>query len=265
MSHPHAPWALAFAGLPWKERDKAAAWARLELGETLPLPEDAAELWARREALCPRGARLLLPGDPEADHLNAPLPYPVALWVKGTVPPPSPVVAIVGRRKASAQGLATARELARQLTAAGFAVISGLARGIDGAAHAGALLAGPTWGVLGSGLLQPYPPEHRPLMTQLVNAGGGVLSCFPPDAPPRPWHFPRRNVLLAAWAQAVVVVEADLRSGSLVTAKLALDHGKELFVKPGSEGCDELLKEDAAHLWASPEGLLEDLAQFTRT
>lgn len=246
MSHPHAPWALAFAVLPWKERDKAAAWARLEAGETLPLPEDAAELWARREALCPKGARLLLPGDAEAEHLLAPLPYPVALWVKGSVPPPSPVIAIVGRRKATAQGLEAARELARQLSTAGIAVISGLARGIDGAVHEGALQAGPTWGVLGSGLLQPYPPEHRPLMTQVVKAGGGVLSCFLPDAPPRPWHFPRRNLLLAAWAQAVVVIEADLRSGSLVTAKLALDHGKELFALPGSEGCDALLDEGAA-------------------
>ncbi len=113
------------------------------------------------------------------------------------------------------------------------AVISGLARGIDGAAHEGALAAGPTWGVMGSGLDHPYPPEHRPLMDRMVAAGGGVLTPFPPQAPPLRWHFPRRNWLLAAWTQGVLVTEARLKSGSLVTARLALDLGKELWVCPG--------------------------------
>lgn len=259
VSHPHAPWALAFSVLPWKESDKAAAWARIEAGEGLLLPEEVRVLWEGRAAFEPKGCRMLLPGDPEADRLCMDLPYPVAIWVKGTVPPPAPVVALVGSRQASPAGLGAARDLAWELTAAGVAVISGLARGIDAAAHEGALEAGPTWGVLGSGLLQPYPPEHRPLMSRMVAAGGGVLSCYPPDAPPRPWHFPRRNVLLASWAQAVVVVEADSRSGSLVTAKLALDRGKELWVRPGSPGCDELLNEDAAHPWTTATALLEDL------
>jgi DNA processing protein len=258
--HPFAPWALAFTVLPWKESAKAAAWARLEAGEDLPLPDEVRVLWEGRDAFEPRGCAMLLPGEPDCDRLCRDLPYPVALWVKGTVPPPSPVVAIVGSRKASPAGLGAARDLAEALTAAGVAVISGLARGIDAAAHEGALEVGATWGVLGSGLLQPYPPEHRPLIARMVKAGGGVLSCFPPEAPPRPWHFPRRNVLLASWAQAVVVVEADLKSGSLVTAKLALDRGKEVWVRPGSPGCDELLKEEAAHPWTTATALLEDLA-----
>ena len=92
--------------------------------------------------------------------------------------------------------------------------------------HAGALKAGPTWGVMGSGLDHLYPPEHRPLMDRMVAGGGGVITPFPPEAPPRKWHFPRRNWLLAAWADGVLVTEARLKSGSLVTARLALDLGK---------------------------------------
>jgi DNA processing protein len=136
------------------------------------------------------------------------------------------------------------------------AVLSGLARGIDGAAHAGALEAGPTWGILGSGLDHPYPPEHRPLMDRMVAAGGGILTPFPPEAQPLKWHFPRRNWLLAAWVDAVLVMEAAQRSGSLVTAKLALDLGKELYVVPGSEGTDALLEEGAAHCCTEVSDLL---------
>ena len=205
----------------------------------------AAELPRWRDRAAERGARLCLPGDPGVDALMAGLPYPVALWVRGSLPP-QPAVAVVGARKATDRGLELAGTLGRDLTAAGLAVISGLARGIDGAAHEGALEAGPTWGVLGSGLDHPYPKEHVPLMDRMA-ARGGVLTCFPPWAPPKPTHFPRRNVLLAAWSEAVLVVEAALRSGSLVTAKLALDHGKELFAVPGSEGTDALLEEGCAH------------------
>lgn len=192
-----------------------------------------------------RGARLCLPGDAGMAALMAPLPYPVALWVRGTLPP-QPAISIVGARKATPGGLAAARTFGRDLTQAGLAVISGLARGIDGAAHEGALGAGPTWGVLGSGLDHPYPAEHLPLMERMAERGG-VLTCFPPWAHPKPKHFPRRNVLLAAWSEGVLVVEAAIRSGSLVTAKLALDHGKELFAIPGSEGTDALLEEGCAH------------------
>jgi len=249
------PWALAFTVLDWTERQKAECWAALQAGCLPALTPDQAEALARLERDLPRrhqeaqdrGARLLLPGDAGVDALLAPLPYPVALWVRGTLPPAGPRLAIVGSRRASAQGRARTRAWARALTEAGMAILSGLARGIDGAAHAGALEAGATWGVLGSGLDHPYPPEHRPLMDRLVAAGGGVITPFPPEAPPLKWHFPRRNWLLAAWVDAVLVMEAAQRSGSLVTAKLALDLGKELFVVPGSEGTDALLEEGAAH------------------
>jgi DNA processing protein len=187
------------------------------------------------------------------------------MWVWGTLPPPGPRIAIVGSRQASTRGKARTRAWAKALTEAGVAVISGLARGIDGAAHVGALEAGPTWGVLGSGLDHPYPPEHRPLMDRMVAAGGGVITPFPPEALPLKWHFPRRNWLLAAWVDGVLVMEAARRSGSLVTAKLALDLGKELWVCPGApedpsaEGPNSLLREGAARICLSPADLLVDL------
>lgn len=266
-------WALAFTVLDWTERQKAECWAALQ-GEALPqLSAEQAAALARLEADLPArireardlGARLLLPGDPGVDALLAPLPYPVALWVRGTLPPEGPRLAIVGSRQASTRGKTRTRAWAKALTEAGVAILSGLARGIDGAAHGGALEAGPTWGIMGSGLNHPYPPEHLPLMERMVAAGGGVLTPFPPGAPPLKWHFPRRNWLLAAWTDGVLVTEARLRSGSLVTARLALDLGKELWVCPGApedpsaEGPNALLREGAARICLSPMDLLSDL------
>ena len=207
------------------------------------------------------------------EALLAPLPYPVALWVRGTLPPEGcRRLAIVGSREASRRGRERTRAWAKALTEAGVAVISGLARGIDGAAHAGALEGpGPTWGVMGSGLDHPYPPEHAALMDRMVAAGGGVITPFPPEAPPRKWHFPRRNWLLAAWSDGVLVIEARLRSGSLVTARLALDLGRELWVCPGApedpsaEGPNALLREGAARICLSPADLLEDLGPILAT
>jgi DNA processing protein len=265
--------ALAFTVLDWPERQKAALWAALQAGTEPDLPPDwaaalahlAADLPRHRQAALNRGARLLLPGDPGVEALLAPLPYPVALWVRGTLPPEGPRLAMVGSREATSRGKARARTWAKAFTEAGVAVVSGLARGIDGAAHAGALEAGGTWGVMGSGLDHPYPPEHRPLMDRMVAAGGGVITPFPPEALPQKWHFPRRNWLLAAWTSGVLVLEGRLKSGSLVTAKLALDLGKELWVCPGSpedsssEGPNSLLREGAATICLSPSDVLEDL------
>jgi len=194
----------------------------------------------------------------------------VALWVRGTLPPRGPCLALVGSRLARAPALDRARRWARELTAAGVAVLSGLARGIDGAAHQGALEAGATWGILGSGLDHLYPPEHAGLMERMVAAGGGVLTPFPPEALPQKWHFPRRNLILASWTQGVAVLEARYASGSLVTAKLALDLGKEVWACPGapenplSEGPNRLLREGAARACLSAQDLLEDLTILPR-
>ena len=271
-----ALWALAFTVLDWPERWKAGAWTALQAGveptltamQADTLARLAADLPRRRQEALDRGARLLLPGDPGVDTLQAPLPYPVALWVRGTLPPEGCRIAIVGSRAASRRGRERTRAWARTLTEAGVAVISGLARGIDGAAHAGALEAAAgapaTWGVMGSGLDHPYPPEHRALMDRMVAAGGGVITPFPPEAPPRKWHFPRRNWLLAAWSDGVLVTEAQLRSGSLITARLALDLGRELWVVPGSEGPDALLEEGAAHACRDPGDVLAVLRDLPR-
>jgi DNA processing protein len=147
-------------------------------------------------------------------------------------------------------------------------VISGLARGIDAAAHVGAMEAGATWGVLGSGLRNPYPTENIPLMDRVVRAGGGVVTCFPPDARPQKWHFPRRNLLMAAWTKGAVVVEAGVKSGSLVTAKLALDLGKDVWAMPGRpgdphcEGTNAILREGGARFARDAKDVMDDLASF---
>jgi len=268
-----ALWALAFTLLPWPERQKAECWDQLQAGREPALPDPwrrdldrlARDLPGLRQQARDRGARLALPGEADADRLLRPLPYPVALWVRGSLPPAGPSVAMVGSREAARPALARARSWARTLTAQGVAVLSGLARGIDGAAHEGALAAGATWGILGSGLDHPYPPEHAGLMDRLVAAGGGVVTPFPPAARPLKWHFPRRNLILAAWTQGVALIAARYASGSLVTAKLALDLGKELWACPGApedplaEGPNRLLREGAARICLSAQDLLDDI------
>jgi DNA processing protein len=162
-------------------------------------------------------------------------------------------VAVVGSRRASSYGAAQARRIACELAAAGIPVISGLARGVDAAAHRGALDGGGvTIGILGGGLARFYPPEHVPLAREIASGRGAVVSEFPLDVPPRPYHFPRRNRLIAALAAAVVVVEAAEGSGSLITADHALDLGREVLAVPGrvdnpnSCGVHRLLREGAA-------------------
>jgi len=174
-------------------------------------------------------------------------------------------VAIVGSRRASAYGRAQARRIAAGLAAVGITVISGLARGVDSAAHQGALsVGGRTVGVLGGGLARFYPPENVPLAREIVGGHGAVLSEFRLDVPPLPYHFPRRNRILAAMSAAVVVVEATEKSGSLITADHALDIGREVLAVPGrvdcpgSQGTHRLLREGAA-LCAGVEDVLRAL------
>jgi DNA processing protein len=174
-------------------------------------------------------------------------------------------VSVVGSRKASVRGLTLARALARELATAGVTVVSGLARGTDTAAHLGALEgSGRTVAVLGSGIDRVYPPENRPLAERLVEGGGAVVSEFPLSTDPLPGHFPRRNRIIAGWSRATVVVEAASRSGALVTARSALDEGRDVLAVPGhpsqesAEGTNQLIR-DGAVLVRGAADVLEEL------
>lgn len=195
---------------------------------------------------------------------------PAALFVAGDAGLLwQPQVAIVGSRNASQGGLATATSFARALSAAGFVVTSGLAEGIDGAAHAAALDAGGTTiAVLGTGPDLVYPPRHRELAAR-VRANGALLSEFPPGTPGNPVHFPRRNRLIAGLALGTLVVEASLRSGSLITARNATEAGREVFAIPGSihnplaRGCHRLIR-DGAKLVETVEEVVAELAPLAQ-
>ncbi len=153
----------------------------------------------------------------------------------------------MGARRATAYGREVAEYLGRELAAAGVAVVSGMARGVDAAAHRGALAGGGrTVAVWGAGPDRVYPPEHAELAEEIA-APGCLLTEYPPGAPPLAHHFPERNRLIAGLAEAVVVVEADERSGALITARLALDEGREVLAVPGSV---------FSRLSAGPNGLL---------
>lgn len=162
-----------------------------------------------------------------------------------------PTLAIVGSRNASLGGLKLGRDLARDLGEAGFVVVSGLARGIDGAAHHGAL-AGGTIAVLAGGIDVIYPKEHEELYRRIAGTGGAIVAEMPLGMSPQARHFPRRNRLISGLALGVVVVEASLHSGSLITARLALEQGREVFAVPGSpldprsRGGNDLIRQGAA-------------------
>jgi DNA processing protein len=156
-------------------------------------------------------------------------------------------VAVVGARACSPYGTEVANSLARELARAGVLVVSGMARGVDAAAHRGALQAGATVAVLGCGIDRDYPRAHAQLAAQIA-AKGLILSEYPPGVEPAPWRFPARNRIVAGLARATVVVEARERSGALITADLALDEGREVLAVPGeitshlSHGTNALLR-----------------------
>ena len=194
----------------------------------------------------------LVPTDPRYPALLAAIPAPPELDVRGTlVPEDALAIAIVGSRQATAYGIEVAETLAAELAARGVTIVSGLARGIDAAAHRGALAAGGrTLAVLGHGIASVYPPENRALAEAIVERGA-LLSQFPAAVGPLPFHFPARNRTLAGLTLGVVVVEAAERSGALITAGLAGDLGREIFAVPGritsatSRGTNGLLRDGA--------------------
>jgi len=191
---------------------------------------------------------------------------PPVLWVLGDVSVLNrPCIGMVGARNASLNGKKFAKKLAADLADAGFMVVSGLARGIDGAAHEGALSKGLTAAVVASGVDVVYPPEHRTLYQKILKSGA-VVSELSPATEPQAGHFPRRNRIISGLSKGVIVVEATLKSGSLITARQALDQGREVFAVPGSpldprsEGPNSLIR-DGAVLVRSVEDVLEALGR----
>lgn len=197
---------------------------------------------------------------------------PEGIYVKGRLPRDDrPSAAIVGGRVCSAYGREQARRFAREMAASGVQIISGLASGIDAAAHEGALEGGgTTFAVLGCGVNICYPRENYPLMRKILGQKGGVLSEFPPGERPLAWHFPQRNRLISALADLVLVVEARKKSGSLITADFALEQGKSVYALPGrvndslSEGSNRLIAQGAG-IAVEPSVLLEELGISVRS
>ncbi|MEM9187338.1 MAG: DNA-processing protein DprA [Planctomycetota bacterium] len=228
----------------------------------------AGELDAEGElaTACRHGIRVLLPsadGYPRA--LREVHDPPAVLFTRGDLLAGDQIaVALVGSRHATRYGLEQAERLGQELARAGVTVVSGLARGIDAAAHRGALAAGGrTLAVLAGGLLKLYPPEHRGLAEDVV-ANGCLIAEAPPRMPPMSGSFPQRNRVISGLSLGVVVVEAANRSGALITARHAGEQGREVFAVPGpvtsrlSRGCHGLIR-DGAKLVAGVDDILEEL------
>lgn len=203
---------------------------------------------------------------PFLKEIPDPPPY---LYLKGTLPASNKVVAVVGSRRASDYGLSVTTKLSRELAEQGVTIVSGLAMGIDAAAHRGALqVSGATVGVLGCGIDQVYPAENRQLFRDM-EAKGAIVSEFAPGTPPDAPNFPRRNRIISGMSRGVLVVEAVEKSGSLITAKFALEQGREVFAVPGninfrtSRGTNSLIKE-GAKLVETVEDILGELPPESR-
>lgn len=250
---------LALAALPDLAR-------RAGRSAPLAIPSEA-QAEAELEGGAALGARLICACETAFPQPLAALdPPPPLLWVRGDAALLArPAVAIVGARVASAAGQRFARGLAAELGAAGLVVVSGMARGIDGAAHEGALSTG-TVAVLGGGIDDIYPPDHRNLYGRLVEQGC-VVSEQRPGQTATARDFPRRNRIIAGLSRAVVVVEAELRSGSLITARLAAEQGREVLAVPGSpldpraRGTNDLIRQGAA-ICEGAEDVLRALEGF---
>ncbi|HEX6945656.1 MAG TPA: DNA-processing protein DprA [Casimicrobiaceae bacterium] len=269
---PNVAWAALLQSFGGPQEILAATPAQLaraagpDAAAALSSPPDAEALARTLAWLDEPGSELVAWDDPD---------YPRALLELGFAPPVlffrgrrellnRPALAIVGSRSASAQGLDNARAFARALSDAGLTIVSGLALGVDAAAHEGALAgASATLAVVGTGLDRVYPARHRDLAHAIAERGG-LLSEFVPGTPPRALNFPRRNRLISGLARGVLVVEAALQSGSLITARYAGEQGREVFAIPGSihsplaKGCHKLIRE-GAKLVETAEHVLEEL------
>lgn len=229
--------------------------------------EESVDLSGELQRMKELGATLLTDHD-EAwpDGLRHLHDAPLLLYVRGRVERRDrSAIGVVGSRKASAYGLTCAKKFSFQLAHAGVTVLSGLARGIDTAAHEGAVAAkGRTIAVLGSGLGRLYPPENRPLADRIADGHGAVVSEFPILTEPDKQTFPQRNRIVSGWSQGILVVEAPAWSGALITANNAADQGRAVYAipgpidRPGSAGCNRLIQ-NGARLVMDAADILDDL------
>ncbi|MEA2024065.1 MAG: DNA-processing protein DprA [Actinomycetota bacterium] len=268
---------MAFSGLhPIRSRElrdrfggASGAIAAIDLGRVKASESIrnslAAPATQRRAELASLGFDAVLRGDPTyPDHLDVFEDAPDVLFVRGTLPQ-DPGVGIVGTRRCTAYGLELAEAYGRAVAQTGWLVVSGLARGIDGAAHRGMVTAeGVGVAVLGCGIDVTYPREHRRLGEQILEAGGAIVSEYPPGSRPDAWRFPPRNRIIAGLSAAVVVVEAAKTGGALITAVKAAEYGIPVFAMPGdvdrrtSEGTNRLIR-DGAFPVLDPDDLIEEL------
>lgn len=254
--------AISAPASAWRSLGLKAVSADARRSEDVRDGASAALRWLERPA-----QHLLMWDQPDYPALLAQLDdAPPLLFVAGN---PAilekPQLAMVGSRRASRPGLDTAAAFSRSLASAGFVITSGLALGIDGAAHQAALdVGGHTIGVLGTGLENFYPQRHRRLAEAMIAQGSAVVSEFPLDAAPQAGNFPRRNRIISGLSLGVLVVEASVASGSLITARLAAEQGREVYAIPGSihhpgaKGCHQLIR-DGATLVETIEHILEGL------
>ncbi len=250
--------------------DLALAVYASETGRHLTAPPEKDARWQRflrsfdarayEARLAAAGYRFLADLPPLLAAIHDP---PPGLFVRGDSERElltRPAVAIVGARSCSGYGAAVARSLGRELAAAGLVIVSGLARGVDGEAHRGALEAGATVAVLGCGIDRDYPARHAELARRIAERGL-IVSEYAPGVEPSPWRFPARNRIVAGLCAATIVVEARERSGALITADLALEEGREVFAVPGeitsslSAGTNGLLRLGAAPLTSAADVL----------
>lgn len=237
-------------------------------GCTRPGSEYVENAKASLDDIRSRGFRITALTDPDYPGLLGEIPDPPPVLIyDGYLDPDAACISIVGSRKATRYGLDTAGHLAQKLAARGFTIVSGMALGIDTAAHQGALNGcGKTLAVLGSGLGHIYPRQNRQLYHH-IREHGAVLTEFMPDTPPLPAHFPQRNRIIAGLSAGTVVVEAARKSGSLITARLTSEYNREVFAVPGSirssssRGTHALIKQ-GARLVENETDIIEELHQF---